>query len=74
MPAPLRIKLKDVTYITPILNGEMDNIAQQIYQVQDEMRSLREHLQTASTNLSNLNSQLVAMYVQQTGQFPDSLS
>jgi len=72
MPEPVKITVKNKVYITPILNGEMDDINNQINATKDEIRSLNEHLNSAINNLANLQNQLIAMYIQQTGQFPEN--
>lgn len=72
MPEPVKITVKNKVYITPILNGEMDEVNNQINAQKEEIRSLNEHLNNAINNLSNLQNQLIAMYIQQTGQFPEN--
>ena len=72
MPDPVKITVKNMVYTTPILNGEMDDVNNQIESTKAEIASLKEHLQNAYNNLQNLNNQFMALYIQQTGQFPDN--
>ena len=70
MPQPVKITVKNMVYTTPILNGEMDDVNNQIESTKAEIASLKEHLQNAYNNLQNLNNQFMALYIQQTGSFP----
>ena len=70
MPPPTKVKINSKIYDIPILNGEMDNIAQQIIQNNEEIRSLRNHLTDATNNLNINSNALLLMYIQQTGQYP----
>jgi hypothetical protein len=72
MPQPIKITLQNKVYTTPVLTGEMENLAQQIQQKKDEIRSLNEHLTTAIRDLNSYNQQFMAMYIQQTGSFPEN--
>ena len=71
MPAPVQIKTNSKFYSCPILNEEMDQVAQQIYSCKAEIDSLNHHLNDKLNELNNLNQQLLTMYVQQTGSFPN---
>jgi hypothetical protein len=70
MPDPIKITLKNKTYTTPILNGEMDTIAQQIIDTKNTIKGLNEHITEQTNTLNNLNYQFMTMYIQQTGSFP----
>lgn len=70
MPAPVQITIQNKVYTTPILNGEMENLNQQIIDKKAEISSLNSHLGTAITELNDLQKQFMAMYIQQTGSFP----
>ena len=70
MPAPLNITVQNKVYVTPILNGEMDSVAQQIQEKKNEIASLNSHLSSAISELTTLQNQFMAMYIQQTGSFP----
>ena len=72
MPGPVKITIQNKVYITPILNGEMDDINNQINSKKDEIKSLNDHLAGAIQELNNLQKTFMAMYIQQTGQFPDN--
>ena len=72
MPQPVKITVKNMVYTTPILNGEMDDINNQINDKKQEIASLKEHLQNAYTELQNLNNQFMALYIRETGSFPDN--
>lgn len=71
MPAPINISIKNVVYSTPILNGEMDSIAREIQARREEINSLNRHLTDAISSLNNLQQQFMALYIQQTGSFPN---
>ena len=71
MPQPVKITIQNKVYTTPILNEEMDNIAQQIQNTKDEITSLNNHLTDNINNLTNLQNQLFIMYIQQTGSLPN---
>lgn len=71
MPPPTQIKTNSKIYSIPILNGEMDNIAIQIQEKKNEINSLNNHLNGALVDLNNLSNQLLALYIQQTGSFPN---
>lgn len=72
MPDPVKIKTNSKLYCVSILNGEMDNLAQQIQQNKEEINSLRNHLLSATNNLNINSNSLLLMYIQQTGEFPPS--
>lgn len=70
MPDPISANINSKAYVIPILNGEMDAIAQQIYTDRDELRSLRNHITSKLTDLNNNYNTLLLMYIQNTGQYP----
>lgn len=77
MPDPIPIDHVPITiqnkvYNTPILNREMEGIYNQINDKKNEIRSLNESLSQSIIDLQALNKQLIALYIQQTGSFPDS--
>lgn len=72
MPDPVPVTVQNKVYYTPILNGEMDQVVQQIADKKVEIASLNSHLTGALSELTQLNKTLLAMYIQQTGQFPDA--
>jgi len=71
MPNPVNITLQNKTYVTPILNGEMDTIAQQIQETKNNINSLNEQMSQQLNQLNSLNYQFMSIYVQQTGSFPN---
>ena len=71
MPAPVQVKTNSKFYSCPILNGEMDDIAVQIEACKSEIASLNSHLNDKLAELNSLNTQLLAIYIQQTGSFPN---
>lgn len=70
MPNPYNINLQGKTYITPILNGEMDDLVNQMNAKKEEIASLNTHLNGAISELNTLQKQFLALYIQQTGSFP----
>jgi prefoldin subunit 5 len=72
MPAPIKITIQNKVYTTPILNGEMDNIAEQIHQQRATINILNSELTDAIATLNSLNKQFMSMYIQQTGSFPEN--
>ena len=69
-PPPIIVKINSKTYSIPILNGDMDNLVQEIQLTQDEIRRATERRKNALQNLENSNNALLLMYIQQTGQYP----
>ena len=72
MPVPVNITIQNKVYVTPILNGEMDDINNQMNTKKEEIATLRNHLNTAITELNALQNQFMALYIQQTGSFPSA--
>lgn len=70
MPEPSKISINSKLYTVPILNGEMDNIANEIIARKEELRSLRDHIKGATDELNSNSNALLLMYIQQTGQYP----
>ncbi len=70
-PPPIIVKINSKTYSIPILNGDMDNLVQEIQLTQDEIRRSTERRKNALQNLENSNNALLLMYIQQTGQYPN---
>jgi hypothetical protein len=69
-PPPIIVKINSKTYSIPILNGDMDNLVQEIQLTQDEIRRSTERRKNALQNLENSNNALLLMYIQQTGSYP----
>jgi len=70
MSASVQITLKNKSYITPILNTEMDEKALEITTSKTIIKDLNEQLIDQSKILQNLNNQLMIMYINQVGKFP----
>lgn len=70
-PPPIIVKINSKTYSIPILNGDMDNLVQEIQSIQEEIRRSTERRKNALENLENCNNSLLLMYIQQTGQYPN---
>jgi len=70
-PPPIIVKINSKTYSIPILNGDMDNLVQEIQLTQDEIRRSTERRKNALQNLENSNNALLLMYIQQTGSYPN---
>lgn len=70
MPDPYNVTIQNRTYLTPVLNGEMDNLIAQMNDKKSEIASLNSHLNGALAELKDLEKQFLAIYIQQTGSFP----
>ena len=70
MPAPYNITVQNKTYLTPILNVEMEDLVNQMNAKKEEIASLNSHLNGAISELNDLQKQFLALYIQQTGSFP----
>ena len=57
-------------YSVEIMNGEMADISIQIDTQKDRVKIAKSLLYENNTILTNLQSQLLIMYIQQTGTFP----
>lgn len=71
MPAPISITINSKTYSIPILNGEMDNLVQQMVQQKEAIDRNRERMNDAKVEYNNSCNVLLLMYIQQTGQYPE---
>jgi len=70
MPSSVYITIKNVSYSTPILNRDMQNIADEMQSKKQEIETFNQRLANAINELNELNKQFMAMYIQQTGSFP----
>ena len=70
MPNSYNVTIQNKTYLTPILNGEMDDLVNQMNAKKEEIASLNSHLNTAISELNALQKQFLTIYIQQTGSFP----
>lgn len=71
MPAPVTVTINSKVYNIPILNGEMDNVVQQMEQQKEEIQRLNRRKQNAKVALDTNCNTLLLMYIQQTGQYPE---
>ena len=70
MPPPVIVKINSKTYDIPILNGEMDNIVQQMAQQKEAIDRNRQRMNDAKAEYENSCNTLLLLYIQQTGQYP----
>ena len=70
MPDPVRTIIQGSFYTIPILNGEMDDVTNQINSAKNEITSLNNHMRDTVNNLNNLNKQLLCLYIRETGEYP----
>lgn len=71
MPPPVVVKIQSKIYDIPILNGEMDNVVQQMVQQQEAIDRNRNRMNEAKSEYQNSCNTLLLMYIQQTGQYPE---
>lgn len=60
------------TYNVEIISGEMDSIYQQIQIKKEEIADLNSQLLHRNQQLNELQTQLMTLYIQQTGTFPQA--
>ena len=70
-PPPVQVTIKTKVYNIPLLNGDMDNIFIQMEANKEQMNRSRQRLNDAKTEYDNNCNQLLLMYIQQTGQYPE---
>ena len=61
------------TYNVEILSGEMDSVYQQIQSKQESIAMLQTQLSRENRDLVDLQTQLMTLFVQQTGTFPSAV-
>jgi hypothetical protein len=71
MPEPVQVKINSKVYNIPILNGDMDNVVQQMNQNKESIDRSRQRMNDAKNELNNNSNTLLLMYIQQTGQYPE---
>ena len=71
MPEPVQVKINSKVYNIPILNGDMDNVVQQMNQNKESIDRSRQRMNDAKNELNNNCNTLLLMYIQQTGQYPE---
>jgi hypothetical protein len=73
MPPPQKIRLQNVLYNVELLNGEMESVVQQIQTTQETIALLQGQIARETRSISVLNEQLITLYIQSTGSFPQSV-
>jgi len=71
MPPPVQVTINSKIYAIPILNGDMDNVVQQMEQQKEQMNRSRQRLNDAKAEYDANCNTLLLMYIQQTGQYPE---
>jgi hypothetical protein len=71
MPPSVQVTINSKKYAIPILNGDMDNVVQQMEQNKEDINRNRRRLNDSKTEYDNNCNQLLLMYIQQTGQYPE---
>lgn len=64
------IRLPNVVYNVEIISGEMDVIYNEILSKKEQIALLSAQLSRENRDLVNLQTQLITLYIQTTGQFP----
>lgn len=72
-PPPQKFRLARVDYTVEIISGEMDILNEQINRKKTELGDLNNLVRNANIELTSLQSQLLTLYIQQTGAFPRSI-
>lgn len=70
-PPILKVRLLNL-YNVEIISGEMDSIYQQIQIKKEEIADLNSQLLHRNQQLNDLQTQLMTLYIQQTGGFPQA--
>ncbi len=70
-PPIIKIRLLN-SYTVEIISGEMDSVYQQIQIKKEEIADLNSQLLHRNQQLNELQTQLMTLYIQQTGGFPPS--
>ena len=73
-PATTQIKTNSKFYNIPLLNGDMEILANRITRDRDELSILNDQIALLLSNINTNSNNLLAMYIQQTGSFPDQSS
>ena len=72
MPAPIQITLESKVYSVPILNGEMDNLVNEIQQARERILDYAENRRRDTERIEEWSKILLLIYIQQEGTFPSS--
>ena len=70
-PPILKVRLLN-TYNVEIISGEMDSVYQQIQIKKEEISILNSQILQQNQQLNDLQTQLMTLYIQQTGGFPQA--
>lgn len=70
MSQSIQIITNSKTYNVELLDEEMINISIQISKSKDNITLLNNEISRELTSISSLNSKLLTLYIQKTGQFP----
>ena len=71
-PPIQKVRLQNTLYDVEILTGDMDNIAQQIQSKKESIMMLNTQVSRETRDLNDLQTQLMTLYIQETGSFPPS--
>ena len=72
-PPIQKVRLQNTLYNVEIISGEMDSIYQQIQSKKEAIMMLNTQLLRENQDLNELQTQLMSLYIQQTGTFPPSV-
>ena len=72
MPEPIQITLESKVYSVPILNGEMDNLVNEIQQARVRILDYAENRRRDTERIEEWSKTLLLIYIQQEGTFPSS--
>ena len=64
------IRLPNVVYNVEIISGEMDAVYNEILSKREQIALLTAQMTRENSELVNLQTQLITLYIQQTGTFP----
>ena len=67
------IRLPNVVYNVEIISGEMDAIYNEILSKKEAIALLTAQMTRGNSELVNLQTQLITLYIQTTGTFPGGL-
>jgi len=71
-PPPVQVNITSKVYNIPLLNGDMENVYQQMELNKEEIERSRQRFVDAKAEYDNNCNQLLLLYIQQTGEFPPS--
>jgi hypothetical protein len=70
-PPPYKVRLLDNVYNVELFTEEMTQIVEQIQSTQEAIRQLQSQINRENRSVLVLNQQLLTLYIQQTGGFPN---